>query len=300
MPSLLPVIQRRPWLTWLSCLACIVVFLGIHSDREGSDQALQHWGYADAGDIYSGAYWSLFSTVFVHVEIWHLVFNVYWLFQLGGRMEKALGWWRWLIFVAAASLVSSSAELALTGSTGIGASGVAYAFFGFMWLTRRRVPEFAKILDPRTVIIFLVWLVACMVLTATHVFAVGNAAHLTGLLFGTLAATWILHRPQRRRITAAAVLLIAVSSVTLFWAPWSFTWTAWKGTRAYQRENFAEAIRWYEQSLQQGQDKTWCLHSIALARGCMKDQAAYQQALQALRAVDEKAAQEVEKALQHR
>src|SRR6266446_5053527 len=53
------------------------------------------------------------------------------------------------VFVSAA-FVSSGAEFAISDSTGIGASGVVYAIFGFMWMTRSHYPSFQKVVDVHT------------------------------------------------------------------------------------------------------------------------------------------------------
>jgi len=267
MATLLPPIQKRPWMTWLSCAACVVVFIGIHTRSSGDEaEALMNWGWQPPDRIYEGAYWALLSSVFVHVEFWHLGFNLYWLYHLGQRLEQAIGSMRWLAFFLGAALVSSSAELAMGGNTGIGASGVGYALFGLMWILRKHVPAFAEILDQRTVIIFLIWLVACVAMTAADFFAVGNAAHFSGLLFGTAVAAWIPDKPQRPLISMAIVLLVGASVASLIWAPWSMGWTSWRALKAHKDGDYTGAIRWYERSMKQGQDKKWCEENIQLAR----------------------------------
>jgi GlpG protein len=260
--------QKHPWLTWLACVVCVVVFAGIHADSR-SDPA-EHWGWQPADAVYDGAYWALLSSVFVHVDLWHLAFNLYWLFHLGRWLEQTVGSGRWLAFVLGAGFVSSAAELAVSGGTGIGASGVGYAMFGFGWLLRKHDPGIAAILDPKTVMIFLIWLVGCVVLTVTDVFRVGNAAHFAGLLFGMAIGAWVLDRARRPFILAALVLLIIACTITLFWAPWSVSWTSWRGVQDHRNGNFAGAIKWYQRSMALGQEKKWCEDAIEMARTAMQ------------------------------
>jgi membrane associated rhomboid family serine protease len=291
--------QQQPWLTWLACAVCAFLFIRIHVESSQDYQVvLARWGWRPPDDIYSGAYWALITSVFIHVDLWHLVFNLYWLYHLGRRLEQVIGSWRWLGFLVGAAITSSGMELAASGDTGIGASGVGYALFGFMWVTRKRVPMFAEVLDQRTVIIFLIWLVVCVVLTESNVWSVGNAAHFAGLLYGIALAAWLLFKPRRLLIAIGIVVLVLAGILPLFWAPWSISWTSWRAGRAYMEEDFPAAIAWYERSLKLGQDKVWCLHSIALARGCMGDETAYQNALETLRKVDATAAKDVEEQFQ--
>ena len=49
----------------------------------------------------------------------------------GQPTANAIGPWKFLAFFVASALVSSSAQLAFSDDTGIGASGVVYAMFGF-------------------------------------------------------------------------------------------------------------------------------------------------------------------------
>src|ERR1700761_2885776 len=152
--------------TWLACAACIVVFIGINVESgTGTWESFSKWGYYPPHRIRDGAFWGFFTPVFVHLEIWHVGFNVYWLYMLGSRLERAIGSVRWLVFFVVAAFASSGAEFAFTDSTGIGASGVVYAIFGFMWMTRKRYPSFEAMLTGQTIGLFFIWLLACLIMT---------------------------------------------------------------------------------------------------------------------------------------
>ena len=69
----------------------------------------------------------------------------------------------------------------MSDSTGIGASGVVYAFFGFMWAARRHFQSFPEVLDQQTANIFMVWPGGCIIATYLEIWDVGNAAHVSGL-----------------------------------------------------------------------------------------------------------------------
>src|SRR5262245_10754592 len=88
--------QRYPVMTMVACAICIVVFLGLFNERNAySWEALEKWGCYPAGKIRAGAVWAFITSVFVHVELWHVAFNLYWLYVLGSLMERVIGWWRW-------------------------------------------------------------------------------------------------------------------------------------------------------------------------------------------------------------
>src|SRR5262249_840320 len=123
----------KPWLTWLVCAASVAIFLVISAQGEtASWEAYAAWGAPPPYEIWQGKYWALMNSVFVHVGWWHVAFNVYWLWILGGLLERLSGHLRWLIFFVAAAVVSSGVELAFTGAQGVGLSGVVYAVFGLL------------------------------------------------------------------------------------------------------------------------------------------------------------------------
>lgn len=265
----------------------------MEANQESWD-VLSKWGYYPVDEIREGAYWALLTSVFVHIELWHVVFNVYWLYVLGARLELAIGSWRWLVFVLGAALVSSGAELGVSDDTGIGASGVVYGLFGFMWICRDRLPGFHHILDRRTVTLFILWLGGCIFLTLTKVWEVGNAAHVAGLAFGAGTGAALLYERKRAVIVCALILLFVASLVPMFWAPWSYDWTSQRAVNAYENSDYDTAIKWYQRSLQLGQDEIWCWSSLALAYHAKGDSQRYAEVLKTLRKLDPKAADAVE------
>ena len=187
-------VQRGPFLTWIVCAACVGIFVEISQGKSHINDTLF---YLTSAGIRSGNYWGLLTSVFTHVQLWHLFFNVYWLWILGGLLEPAIGRLNWTGFFLIAAIVSSGAQFAISGSTGIGASGVVYAMFGFMWIGRERYPGFQRIVTKQTILLFLGWLIFCIIATRLNIFWVGNTAHVAGLLFGTGAAFLVLRNKTR-------------------------------------------------------------------------------------------------------
>ena len=253
-----------PWATVLITLACIVVYLGlaVTNDYESLDN-LSRWGYVDGGAIWNGRYWGLITSCFVHFAFLHLAFNVYWLWVLGGRFELQYGPVAYLLFFAFSGFVSSSFQLALSDTTGIGASGVGYALFGFALLARRSVPRFAEVLDDRMVVLWIAWLLGCIVTTYLEIFPVGNFAHLSGMLFGYLAATYFI---QGKKVAIPAVVaLVILACVPLFWAPWSVTWLGHKAQRLHAERNYEAAFDYYSRVIELDPNAAWAIWN----RGCV-------------------------------
>jgi membrane associated rhomboid family serine protease len=112
-----PIRQRRPLpVTYTAIAAVAIIHLGLRSQQNPyAIEVLFRWGYATSDKIWRGAYWSLFTSVFVHIETWHAVFNIYWLYVLGRVCEPAIGSVRYLTFFILASIISSGIQLGVSG-----------------------------------------------------------------------------------------------------------------------------------------------------------------------------------------
>jgi GlpG protein len=257
---------RQPWVTYLCVAACVGVFLGLwRADNYESWETLAQFGYLPADEIWKGRYWALVTTAFVHFEIWHVAFNVYWLAVLGSRVEVELGSLRFLAFVFAAAAVSSTFQLAASGATGIGFSGVGYALFGLMWTARSRYPAFRQAVTDRVVQLFIGWLFACFLLTYTGALEVGNAAHVSGLLFGAgVAGAFLL--PYRKRLVQIALSAMIVAAIgSLFWCPWSVPWLSYKAYAAHDAGDYRTAIRYYDRIIEKEPENSWASGNRRLA-----------------------------------
>lgn len=200
----------------LATLALSAVYLA-------SDRSIE-WGYLPAEEIWRGRVWPLWTTVLLHGGAVHLAFSVLWLWAFGGILEPMLGTARFAALCLVGAFVSSTAQLAASDSTGIGMSGLEYALFGFAWASPR--DERLEPLVSRNLVVFaLAWLVLCFVATWAGFYAIGNAAHLAGLVCGLLIG--LARRPGWRAVGASGVLVLCAACVlVLFWCPWSPTWRA--------------------------------------------------------------------------
>ena len=136
-----------------------------------------------------GEYWRLFTPIFLHFSVLHIVFNALWLWDLGRRVEKLQGSLRMLAIVLLIGMGSNIiqamfAQVSIFG----GMSGVIYGLLGYAWVWSGLRPEKSLGVPPGVISIMLIWLVACMLGVAELLGAgaVANAAHLGGLIMGLL------------------------------------------------------------------------------------------------------------------
>ena len=246
----------------LTLCASVYVGLAIQNNYD-SIEAVARFGYLPAPLVYAGGYWSLITSAFVHFHIVHLVFNAAWVLRLGSSCERVMGWARYLVFYAIAAFVSSAMQLAISGNTGIGASGVVYALFGFMWVTRQRIPAFARGLDRQIIQLFVGWLFVGMGLSYFNILNIGNTAHASGLAFGMLVGAVAI----RYRTVAAIFSVfggITVSAISLFWSPWSIQWLAYKAFEAHQAKSYGVALEYYNRLLHKDDENAWAYYNRAV------------------------------------
>jgi GlpG protein len=140
-------------------------------------------------DILHGEFWRLITPIFLHSNVLHILFNMWWLKSLGTVIEHRRGTLVLSSLVFLSAICSNMCEFAYEylksptpGAFG-GMSGVVYALFGYVWMKGRFEPEQGMILHPQSVRLMLLWLVVCM---TGIVGPVANVAHVVGLIMGML------------------------------------------------------------------------------------------------------------------
>jgi rhomboid protease GluP len=264
--------SELPLITVLSVAVCVLIFLGLLLKNDYQNPAtLAQFGCLSAEAIWRGSYWGLITSAFVHFAFWHVAFNLYWLWTLGRLLEKSIGSLAFLALVLSSAFVSSAFQLA-TDNPGIGASGVVYALFGFMWMTQKKYPTFGTVLDSRTITTFLVWLVGCFLATALKLWDVANAAHLAGLGFGMLVAT-ALNLRYRPLLTVPALLaMVGMATTFLFWCPGSLTWLETSAHNAFHEQNFPKAITLYSQIIKRDPRNVWAYLNRSFAHAALRQE----------------------------
>ena len=241
--------------------------------------------------IRRGELWRLLTCIFLHGNVFHLAFNVYWLWVFGTLVEEEFGHWKTAAFILFFAIGSSAMEFAfLVG--GIGLSGVGYGLFGMLWmLAKYGEPRFHDAIDPMTVQIFIAWFFVCIVTTYFHYMMVANIAHGAGLVLGVLVGLAIAHEEERAAAAAGAafVFLFSLWAATLG-RPWinvSSTRGAEEGQWGYTAlvENHdEEAAKWFRDATryQPKEPAYWFDLGIALERLGKRSEAhaAYQKAAQ--------------------
>ncbi len=175
-------------------------------------------------DIWSGNYWGLITTAFVHIDFVHFFFNMYWALTFGAFLEPSLGRKKYALLIFATAILGSGAQLAISNQTGIGYSGVVYGLFGYVVSIRHLTPRHKRVINNSTVKLLLGWLVLCIVLTYTGVWNIANGAHVAGFLSGYFIGNVFVAKKHAALCKIGLALLIALMVMSLTYLPWSEPW----------------------------------------------------------------------------
>lgn len=204
-------------------------------------------GMFSADQVFSGRWYALITSAFVHVQPMHLFFNMYWLWILGPVLEREFGSLNLLAFIFGTAFVSSGWQLA-SGDGGIGFSGVGYAIIGFGWLAREYYPNLKPYFDDRTLAIFAGWGVICIFLDYFKLQNIGNVAHGMGSVCGALISLSFIKRAWLARVGLVFISVAAI--VPVYWNPLSADWNFKMAYRASARNDFDLAIKMYKRSIE--------------------------------------------------
>jgi len=134
--------------------------------------------------IMDGDFWRLLTPVFLHFGLAHIVFNMLWLWQLGGPLERRLGSPELLTLIVVVGVLSNLAQYFFKPDSLFGGmSGVVYALLGYFWMQGRFNPRFGMALRQPIVIMMLIWFVVCWLGVVGNI---ANMAHTAGLILGVV------------------------------------------------------------------------------------------------------------------
>lgn len=161
--------------------------------------------------IADGEFYRLFTAMFLHFGILHLLMNMWALWVLGRTLEGVLGPIRFVALYLVAGLGGSVAVYVFSPeSTTVGASGAIFGLFAALFVVLKRLKR-----DTSSVLPILVLNLAISFLPG-----ISLAGHLGGLVTGAVIAIALAYTPQKSRnlvvaATVAALLVVMAIAVVV-------------------------------------------------------------------------------------
>ena len=161
-----------------------------------------------AHGVAAGEWYRLFTAMFVHYGLLHLLLNMYALWILGRDLERVLGPLRFTVLYLLAGLGGNVAAYVFTGPNAAtaGASTAVFGLMGAIFVILRRLKLSVAPILP------------VIVIKVIFTFTIPNismAGHLGGLAVGAIVAAIMAYAPQERRALVqgagcAAVLVFLI------------------------------------------------------------------------------------------
>ena len=132
-PSLIEKLLASPTpVTWLLLALNVVVWAGLEiSGGSTSIPNLLRWGAKFGPAIADGEYWRLFTPMFLHIGIPHLLTNSLGLIIFGRLVERYFGSFNFLLIYLLAGVFGNIASYAaVSNGVGAGASGAVFGIIG--------------------------------------------------------------------------------------------------------------------------------------------------------------------------
>jgi GlpG protein len=132
-------------------------------------------------EIQQGQYWRLLSPILVHFGVLHLLFNMMWLWDLGGAIESRWSSLELSVLVIAIGISSNLVQYLMQGALFGGMSGVVYGLLGYLFVLGRLRPDLGLQVPPQIMAFMMIWFALCW---TGMLGGIANWAHTAGLAAG--------------------------------------------------------------------------------------------------------------------
>ena len=158
--------------------------------------------------IRQGEVWRFFTPCLLHKDLFHLLFNMSWLWILGCQIEARLSRIRFFLLIGILGVISNTAQYLMGGPYFLGFSGVVAGMAGFIWMRQKKAPQ-EKYPLPKPAALFLFYCILAMmsleailfivqmIFPFTTVFNIANTAHIVGGVTGLMLGRGVLFARRR-------------------------------------------------------------------------------------------------------
>jgi membrane associated rhomboid family serine protease len=149
--------------------------------------------YTNLHSVAAGDYWQLLTSIFTHVEIVHIGFNMLALWVLGPGLEAAVGRTRFLLLYFVSGFAGSAMVMWFSTpyQATLGASGAIFGLMGGLLVIAFKVGG-----DVRGI---LTWIAINFVITFLFTGYISWQGHVGGFVAGLLVAGALAYAPRERR-----------------------------------------------------------------------------------------------------
>ena len=162
-----------------------------------------------------GWWWTVFSAIYLHGSLLHVLFNLMWVRQLGPAVTNVYGQGRAFVIFTMAGAVGFVVSNLLGGAPTIGASGSIFGLLAalIVYGRRRRISMLSAQLWQWAIVLFVMGFIMS---------GVNNWAHLGGFAGGWGSAALMRFEDEKRETPLVQLLALALLALTAFAVVMSF------------------------------------------------------------------------------
>lgn len=174
----------------VSILIAINVIVYLSRFIPGIGAIVYDYGLQINFSVANGEIWRVFTSMFLHGDFWHVLFNTFWLYLFGPELEKLVGKARFFNIYLLAGVAGNIATYYTypLNYASLGASGAVFGIFGtfgaLVYYTRKTMPMLRKMILPLIIISVIMTFVQPNI---------NATAHIVGLITGFILGLIYLH-----------------------------------------------------------------------------------------------------------
>lgn len=180
---------KQPIVTYIIMAICIILFIlmELSGDSTNSQTLLKYGANLDVL-VKNGEYYRLFTCIFLHIGIMHLLCNMYSLYIIGREVENLFGKIKYIIIFILSGIFGSIMSLAFTHNTiSAGASGAIFGLLGALLYFGMHYRTYLGEAIKRSIIPIIV----VNLIIGFFAEGIDLAAHIGGLVGGVLVAMMV-------------------------------------------------------------------------------------------------------------
>lgn len=200
---------KTPSITYIIIGICVFLFIMMYIFGNGSESTSTLIKFGANYDLLtkSGEYYRLFTCMFLHIGIWHLLCNMYSLYIIGKEIENLYGKSKYLVIYVLSGLCGSILSLAFSHNTiSAGASGAIFGllgallYFGYYYRTYLGATIRSSIIP-----VIILNLIIGMLTPG-----ISNSAHIGGLVGGILVSMMVGVPDKSTKIEKTNGLILSI------------------------------------------------------------------------------------------
>ena len=200
---------KTPSITYIIMGICVFLFIMMYIFGNGSESTSTLIKFGANYDLLtkSGEYYRLFTCMFLHIGIWHLLCNMYSLYIIGKEIENLYGKSKYLVIYVLSGLCGSILSLAFSHNTiSAGASGAIFGllgallYFGYYYRTYLGATIRSSIIP-----VIILNLIIGMLTPG-----ISNSAHIGGLVGGILVSMMVGVPDKSTKIEKTNGLILSI------------------------------------------------------------------------------------------